>query len=429
MSEVVDNDFPPEARAALLNEIRDYLPAFLHRGASEQHDPVGDARELLNLEQGDLQRVVAVHQCLDEAVISFGAGLQRGLRQPMTSSRRPPEISQSVRGPIDWAATISRRSLEAGNQSQFVVRSAQRVFDTPENRALAWLLDRLRTSTQAALGELSDDALDSLGETTAGWADRIQRLSSQVRAAQRTSWLRQVDPEPPTRRTIKRLKASRSSFYAITVTAAVEAVLEFSNPSEQALADVLCRRYFEPARTWLIFEVYVALRLARAFAKASGRPRKARLLAGGNRAPFARYAYPDGSEVALIYQGWPSGLGRSLRRETSDRHELASTASRPDIFITRSGSAPDVAVLELKASYRPGYLGNGLSQLLGYLAERPDAWKKKPAGWLVAPASEAFRDRPAGETENLWIVSADQVADAAVARFVPDGKMATARSG
>lgn len=419
MSEVVDNDFPPQVRAALLDEIRTHLPAFLHRGASEQHDPVGDVRELLNLEPGDLQRVVAVHQCLDEAVTAFGAELERGLRQPLTSSLRPPETSQSVRGPVDWAATIARRSLEAGNRSQFVVRSARRVFDTPENRALAWLLERLHTSAQVALRELGDDALDSPGEPAAGWADRIRRLSAQVRVAQRTAWLRRVEPEPPARATIKRLKASRSSFYAVSVAAAVEAVLELSNPSEQALADVLCRRYFEPARTWLIFEVYVALRLARAFAQASGKPRKARLLAGGSRAPFARYAYPDGSEVALIYQGWPPGLGRSLRREASARHELTATASRPDIFIVRSGPVPDAAVLELKASYRSGYLGNGLSQLLGYLAERPEAWKKKPAGWLVAPASAAFSDRPAAETEDLWIVSAERVADAAVARFAP----------
>lgn len=422
MSEVVDSDLPPQVRAGLLAEIRDYLPAFLHRGASEQHDPVGDVKGLLNLEEGDLARVTAVHLCLDEAVLAFGAELRHGLRQPITASVRPPQVSQSVRGPVDWAATVSRRSLEAGNQSLFVVRSAQRVFDTPENRALAWLLEQLRVSTAVALRELPGEGAPEpqAGPGTAGWADRIRTLARQVQAARRVRWLQGVSPEAPTAATIARLRAARSSFYANVVAAAVRVPLRLASPSEEVLIDVLRQRYFEPARTWLIFEVCVALRLAQALGRASGRPRRARLLVGGgSREPFARYAYEDGSEVALIYQGWPPGAGRSRRRETSERHGLRPTASRPDIFIVRSGPDPDAAILELKATHSSGYLGSGLSQLLGYLGERTESWRKRPAGWLVAPASEAFADRPPEDGEDLWIVSADRVADAAVERFAP----------
>jgi hypothetical protein len=420
---MIDASLPAELRARLLAEIRSYLPAFLHRGASEQHDPVGDVSELLNLEEGDLRRVVAVHQCLDERILAFGADLRHGLRRPVASSIRPPEASQGVRGPVDWSATVARRALEAGNPSLFVVRSAQRVFDTPENRTVVWLLARLQASATVALREVQGrSSVPRDGESAFGWADRIQRLANQVQEARRVRWLRDIEPEKPTPDTFKRLLASRSSFYAGRVVSAARAVAELDRPSSDVLAEVLGRRYFEPAPTWLVFEVHTALSLARAFAKASGRPRKARLLVGGSRAAFARYAYGDGSEVALIYQGWPPGSDRSLRRETSERHGLKPSSSRPDISISRSGPDPDAAVLELKATFASSYLAAGLSQLLGYFAERPEVWARRPSGWLVAPASDAFADRAADVEGVLWIVSADRVAEAAVERFVPARK-------
>lgn len=413
----------------MLAAIRGYLPAFLHGRASEQADPAGDVRELLNLEAGDLRRVVAVHQSLDETVLAFGEGLAAGLRHPLASSIRPPEVSQGVRGPVDWSATVARRALEAGNASLYVVRPARRVFDTPENRALVWLLDSLRVSTRVALPEVSTADLESSWSGAArGWADRIRGLSSQVRAARRVGWLQGIRGEMPTANTIKRLRASRSSFYSRGVAPAVQSVMRLRDPSGDVLAEVLSRRYFEPAPNWLVFEVYVALSLARAFAGASGRPRKTRLLVGGHSA-FARYAYGDGSEVTLTYQGWPRGEERSLRREASVRHGLKPSQSRPDIFIVRSGPDPDAVILELKATHDSGYLGSGLSQLLGYLGERPEVWRHEPSGWLVAPASSAFVDRVAERGEPLWIVSADRVAEAAIERFVPGGGAGDGGSG
>lgn len=98
------------------------------------------------------------------------------------------------------------------------------------------------------------------------------------------------------------------------------------------------------------------------------------------------------------------------------RYRLRAGASRPDLYIVRLGQAPDAAILELKASRSGSYLGSGLSQLLGYLKERPDAWTKDPSGWLVAPPSAAYRSADPSD-EELWMVSSDDVAQAAVERF------------
>ncbi len=73
-------------------------------------------------------------------------------------------------------------------------------------------------------------------------------------------------------------------------------------------------------------------------------------------------------------------------------------------------------MLELKATRSGSYLGSGLSQLLGYLKEWPDAWTTQPSGWLIAPASSAYIAAHPSEDE-LWIVSSDDVAGAAVERF------------
>jgi hypothetical protein len=422
VSEVIDADFSAEERELLLTEVKEHLPAFLHRGASEQHDPAGDVRALLNLEARDLARVIAVHECLDDAVLAFGSGLAAGLRRPLTSSTRPPEIGQSVRGPIDWGATVSRRALEAGNESLFVVRSAQRVFDIEENRTLAWLIGRLESATAAVLPARSTDSQSTeSGTELPGWWQRIERLRQQLQAARRVQWLREVPAEAPTPLTLKRLRSSRSAFYARTTIGAAESVLRLTAPDEKMLTEVLAQRYFRPAETWRLFELAVALRLARALAEASPMPRKSRLLVGAGGRPFARYGFEDGSEVALIYQGWPDDGSGSLRRQTGDWHDLRRSASRPDIFIARRGPKPDAVVLELKATFSSSYLGSGLSQLLGYVAERPDLWKRRPAGWLVAPASSAFQDRPPDGDAPLWMVGAERVGDAAVARFAAGG--------
>jgi hypothetical protein len=420
VSATVDSTLPAAYRAELLEEIRSYLPAFLRKDASVQHDPIGDVKELLNLDERDLKRVFAVHGCLDDSVLAFGDALQEGLRRPVTSSTRPAEVSQAVRGPVDWSATIARRSLEAGNATRYVVRSARRVYDVPENQGLVWLLDRLQAACRRALNEKPNAAALDGAQMPTAWADRIRRLAAQVEQAQATEWLRGIEPALPIGRTMQKLQAARSPFYR-ELSVVAQRMISLGSPDEKDLVEVLSQRYFEPAATWMIFEVCVALRLAREFRRASGRPRSARLLVGSGRAPFARFLLDDGSEVSLIYQTWPEDSGPSLVMETGRRHGLAVGASKPDLFIVRSGERPDVLLLELKASRSPAYLKEGLTKLLGYLADRPELWKRKPAGWLVAPTSDAFAAADVSDGEELWLVDADAVAQAAVSRFVSGG--------
>lgn len=242
---------------SMLDEIRSYLPAFLAASAVEQHDPAGDVRELLALAAHDLERVRAVHVCLDERVRAFIDALPRGIRRPITSTLRPREVTQAVRGPIDWGATVRVRSLAGNDPSMFVIRPAQRVFDTPENRALAWSLRRLDAEARIGLRTVSEVASDD--EEAAGWLGQLHRIRSATRRALRVEWLREIAPERPTTRDRQRLAASRIAFYKHDVAGAVRTLVAADRNDEQSITDMLCQRYFRPKEAWRLFEVTVAL--------------------------------------------------------------------------------------------------------------------------------------------------------------------------
>jgi hypothetical protein len=95
----VDTRFHPEVRATLLEDVRSWLPAFLSSAATQQHDPQEMSESCLASNRlicdGSL-----VHLCLSALVQQFIGALADGLRRPMTSTERPPTVSQAVRGDL-----------------------------------------------------------------------------------------------------------------------------------------------------------------------------------------------------------------------------------------------------------------------------------------------------------------------------------------
>jgi hypothetical protein len=213
------------------------------------------------------------------------------------------------------------------------------------------------------------------------------------------------------------LAAARTAFYKRSIPDALASIRRFveNEPSADDLTELLCRRYFEPERHWRLFELVVALRLARKFAEASVGSRKTRLLVGSGRAPYARYVLADGDEIRLWYQAWPWDVGGSAHQDACDHYGIDAGAARPDIVIQRmrNKTAIRALLLELKASRNPGTLSGGLLQMLGYLKDRPHLFTERPSGWLVAPPSDSFTSKDPDGRE-LWVVDSDEVAEAAV---------------
>jgi hypothetical protein len=401
----------------LVSEVRSYLPGFLGSATTLGSTPLQSLDRLMALREDDLNRVVAVHLALAEGIVDFVDGLREGLRRPLTSSVRPKITTQAVRGPIDWGDTLTRRALAGNDPSLFVVRPAARIFDTPENQALLWMIEALDRALRVA--RVADSPEDQ-GTHDQRWFNRVVLMRSQLRAASRHVWLRGITPRRPDPRTLMRLGAARTRLYKQLLPHAIQTLVRYTEEATpKRITELLCQHYFEPERSWQLFELVVSLRLVRAF-EAIGESLPRRLLVGSSRPeePFAAFRLSDESTVSLLYQGWPQESGESGFNEARLRHGLKARSTRPDITIVRhrSGRVMDAAMLELKATTSPSYLATGLSQLLGYLKERPTLWRSDPSGWLVAPSSPAFRDaEPSGGP--LWIVSADAIGAAAVARF------------
>lgn len=402
----IDTSFSATERQDLLDEVRHHLPAFLSAASTERYDPAGDVRDLLNLDASDLRRVVAAHLALTPQVRQFTSTLAQGMRHPRSEGVRVHEDSPVVRGSVDWGRTIRFRAARGAVDQRFVLMRNTRQFDLPENRALLWAIDRLSTEL---------DRVRTSGDQPAdSWQGEIDGMRTVLAAARQVHWIRGLKAERPTTDSFRRMRASRSALYANHLPELIEAIRRWCDePTPEDITELLAARFFEPSRDWQLFEVVVALRLARKMAtRASGR-RKTHLLGQGRR-PYATYSVgPD--VVRLWYQSWPRDSGGSNHRRTARRFKIAAGSPRPDIVVeVQTPSDRWAVVIECKASSSPSYLSEGIFQLLGYLMDRPALFSGLAPGWLVAPPSQAFEDADPSDLL-VRVVSSNQVADLAAA--------------
>ena len=235
----IDSSMEPTLRAVMLSEIQELLPAFLSAASIERDGPVNAAVELLSLRESDLRRVLAVHTMLSDPVRELVAALPTGIRRPLTSSARPRIAGRSVTSGIDWAATSRHRATSSPMGDIWVTRPAKRIFDIPENNALAWVLRNLE--------ERGGMAIVPLGEASGAWADAIRAMTATVRRGRRTAWLESVPVRWPGDEAYFRLKADRMGFYRLRVTEASSYLRRLLvAPSATDILEALSQRYFEP---------------------------------------------------------------------------------------------------------------------------------------------------------------------------------------
>lgn len=402
----IDSSMDPALRAVMLSEVHSLLPAFLSAASVERDGPVNAAVELLGLPESDLRRVLAVHVMLSTPVRELVAELPTGVRRPLTSSVRPRVAGRTVTSAVDWAATARHRATSSPLGDIWVARPANRVFDIPENRALAWVLRRLE--------ERGTVAVPSTGDAPGSWGNDIRAMTGVVHRARRTAWLEGIPAIWPGDEAYFRLKADRMGFYRIRVTNAARYLRHvLLAPTPEEIVQALSERYFEPRQDWKLFEIAVLIRITQALAEVGTRLSPTRLFHDGRSGPFARFRINPTREVRLWYQSWPPATRPSELDDALRYYELPSGGNRPDIVVdlVETGTSRRAIILELKASASGSYLGSGLSQLLGYLRDRPGLLTEPASGWLVAPAGSGYASRvPDGRA--LWVTSADDAASA-----------------
>lgn len=409
-----DASLDPRLRSSLLDEVRGNLPAFLSSASIERRGPVRASASLLQLSATDINRVLAIHMLMADEVRALSEALQLGMRRPSMASTRPKVVGRSVTSGIDWAATMRARATSSPTGELWVTRPANRIFDTPENRALAWALRAIRDLASTSAPRDSE----------APWARNARRVAETAGRALQTSWLASVASDWPGDYVYERLGADRTSFYRFRVAAATKYLRRLLiNPPAQEVVEAICNHYFEPTNDWQLFEIAVLLRIARAFDLIGERVGAIGMFAG-HSGPFVTFAIADDIRISLWYQRWPKRAGSSEVSDAIRYYGINAGGTRPDIVgeVTVGATTHSLILLELKASTSSSYLASGLVQLLGYLRDRPDFTRAEASGWLVAPPSPAFTSKePKGRA--LWVIDSDQVAERLVTRvreLLPD---------
>jgi hypothetical protein len=402
----IDSSMDPALRATMLSEVQSLLPAFLSAASVERDGPVNAAVELLGLHESDLRRVLAVHVMLSAPVRALVADLPTGVRRPLTSSVRPRVAGRTVTSGIDWAATVRHRATSSPMGDIWVTRPASRIFDIPENRALSWVLKNLEDR-----GVL---AVPATGDAPGRWGEEIRSVTALLRRTRRTAWLELIPASWPGDEVYFRLKADRMGFYRLRVIDAARYLRHvLLAPDPQDIVDALGERFFEPRQDWKLFEIAVLMRITRELATIGTRLDPTRLFHDSKSRPFARFKVGPAREVRLWYQSWPPATKPSELEDAVRHYEMSTASNRPDIVVELVDGRTSVRaiLLELKASSSGSYLGSGLSQLLGYLRDRPALLGSPASGWLVAPANASFTSKdPDGRA--LWLTSAEDVAAA-----------------
>ncbi|MDX1885365.1 hypothetical protein [Mycolicibacterium sp. 120270] len=402
----IDTSMSPALRGVMLSEIKSLLPAFLSAASVEREGAVNAAVELLGLPEFELRRILAVHIMLSTPIRELVCELPTAVRRPLTSSVRPRIAGRTVTSGIDWAATARHRATSSPLGDIWVTRPANRIFDIPENRALAWVL--------RVLEERGIMAVPPTGEAPGAWGDEIRHMTGVVRRTRRTAWLEGVPDTWPGDDAYLRLKADRMGFYRIRVANAARYLRHILiAPSPVDIVQALSERYFEPRQDWKLFEIAVLMRISRDLAEVGKRLSPTRLFQEGRGRPFARFSTGPSREIRLWYQMWPFSTRPSELDDAVRYYGLPSGGNRPDIVIelVEDGKSVRAIVLELKASTSGSYLSSGFSQLLGYLRDRRRLLTKPASGWLVAPPGTGYTSKvPDGRA--LWVTSSDEVSSA-----------------
>lgn len=396
----IDTSMSQPLRDALLGEVKAYLPAFLSSETRERADRLAASSELLGIPDRALKRVLAVHMMRSNDTQAFLKELPNGIRRPITASTRPRVAGRTVASGIDWAATLRHQATTNPSGGEWVTRPARRIFDLPENRALAWVL--------AALLERAQVAVPDHSASLAAWAKDIRTAEATIRTSKRVAWLESVPAEWPGDTVYERLAADRLGFYRTRVSNTARQLRALlHNPSPESQVEALCSRYFEPTQDWKLFEIGVLMRLCREFDGVGERVTRRALFSAKQ---FAHYRLEGGREVRIWYQAWPETKELSELQDAAKHYGLNAN-NRPDITvqILTNGATSRTIVLELKASSASEYLGSGLSQLQGYLRDRPTYTNHPASGWLVAPPEGGYTTRPPGDRA-LWVVSSEEVA-------------------
>jgi hypothetical protein len=287
------------------------------------------------------------------------------LRSIAKSTETEPQTGWGrIRGRIDWQLTTAAQRESGGFAGRYVWRSAERVYDLPENRLFKFGLRTVRAlARRAASG--TKPSTEGIGT----WRDKSARIALTAERDLGHIALRNVMSVPTLdvrcwQRSWNHRRAdyrSAASFLSWFEAARLRGSLENWR--------LLASTYLVPLSNDSVFELYVLMKAIQAAEAQEWTVVEVRAI-GALSAPVFRLARP-GATCDIYYQHTPAILKErsnyiAMFRDTG----ISTTVRRPDIVVRIDGSRGVwLGLVEVKRTSSPSYISDGIYKCLGYLRD------------------------------------------------------------
>jgi hypothetical protein len=282
-----------------------------------------EASHLLQMQPAEVRRLAAVQFILSEPVAQLLDQMPSLMRRLATTTEAEEEWSATrVRGPINWGLTLGARA-STGLPHMYVTSPARRAFQTPENEALVFALDAIR----------------SVGRGTGWHRSESEGVGSRIRATVDSAerWLRvrsltEIERRSPTPRSLRRVQSGRSSRRyqpALDVIATYRSFL--ARLDRNAIRKSIEEMALAASKDDVLLELLTAFQIERALKKGKWAVSYPGLVQTGQ---FLR-ATRAGVTLRMFYQQAPNDLAQgSIYRAVQKAHPFKAAGSlRPDFVL------------------------------------------------------------------------------------------------
>lgn len=388
---------PPER---LLEEVADDFHTYLSKGVRFQ--PLLDDIDP-NLQIDDLEKLLRIHFVCTEStgetpgVIDFVIALPDRIRRLKTTVSRDVQVRQGeVRGRIDWQETIKHRYRGGGSETtEFAAQETRTNYDIDENIVLSTLLSEIDEIVTDDLYPAlqAPDEYAWLSRWTDADAELVRTLEQVV---ERNVYLERItEGAEVTDRMLRSVKRSRNPLYseAAQLLDRYRRLLAYDLDPTDA-KELLRSGFVAPDRPELLFELYWVFRILGCYPEARFRliedqrgvvadweTENGRYVMSHDSTGTAALQFSEDLErvEAPEQDGYLSrtlAVAEHWQTRAQDSLGISGTGSlwggRPDILLERytdDDTVPDaVFVGEVKYTRKTSYAGQGLRELLEYMA-------------------------------------------------------------
>ncbi|MDW5597437.1 hypothetical protein VSS74_24020 [Conexibacter stalactiti] len=326
-------------REVAVERIRTQVWRYLTAACRQQDEYVLAAADLLQMRAHDVRRLAQVQFSVSPAVGRLLDEMPRLVRQLATTTIDDHEVTSGrLRGPVQWGETHALRRA-TGIRRTYVTAPAQRAYDTPENRLLAFVLH----------------AIVEQGHRTGWHAARSGESGLRVaaRVGQAGRWLQQAEladlpREPPTAKAVALVRRGRNRRKYELVLAAYDLHRRYVQQLDrQAVREAVERHALLASSDAVLLELRCAFDVASALRRAGWDAAPAGLI----RTPLLFSGTRRREQLDVHYQSVPRLLREhSHYRDVQRLHGLRAGVLRPDLVLEhRTGDGVRWVLIEVKS--------------------------------------------------------------------------------